>query len=139
MILRRWQSVLGGERGGVALFIAVSATLVLLLGAVLIAAAVDVGVAAARAQNAADAAALAGVGTSPLVGGTGEPCAAARHTAAANGADLERCSAVPGESPAEPLRVEVEVHIATGLPAVRLIVPHVAARAAAAVRPQPHH
>ena len=124
-----------GAAGMVTLF-----AVLLFLGAAIagIAAAGDLGVTAARARSAADAAALAGIATSPLVS-AGDPGAftdppagaAARQVAAANQARL-----VGDDTGGWPLRyrVTVEVEPATGW--VRGLVGPVRAEAVGAVRPR---
>ena len=98
-----------------------------------LAAAGDLSLAAARARTAADAAALAGIGASPLVGvaSARAPAEAARTVARANGARLVR-----EDTGRWPLRygVTVEVEPATGW--VRRIVGPVRAEAVGAARPR---
>ena len=99
------------ERGAVGLTtVAVVLGGTVLAGAVALGAA-DVGLAHARAGTAADAAALAGVGVDPLVGGSGEHCAAATSLAEANGAVLEDCAVTRHAVGAQPVRVAVRVAV----------------------------
>ena len=112
---------------GVALLLSVTGTM--------LAATADLMATAARARAAADAAALAGMATSPLVTpaapAAGESAeSAARRFAAANGAELTR-SDVEGW----PLRYRVMVEAAPSLTWVQRIVGSVPAGATAAVRP----
>lgn len=101
----------------------------------LVVAATDVGVAAARARTAADAAALAGAAALPLAGGDGDLRGAAAALAEANGARLVACCAAPAGrtgAHAGPI-VVVEVGVR---PRLRLLgAMTVPARAAASVRP----
>ena len=116
------------------------AVLLPVMGTVL-AGAADLLVAAARARAAADAAALAGMATSPLVtapaGATGvdagdaSPGAAARRIATANGAEL-----TASDEKGWPLRYRVVVQAAPRMAWVRRIVGSVPATATAAVRPR---
>ncbi len=92
--------------------LAVLSMLVVLTGGLFVLALVtDLGVTAARARTAADAAALAGAGSAPLVGGDGDACAASRRAAEANGATVTRCRALPGAA-----GVEVAVAVAPRSP-----------------------
>lgn len=112
---------------------------VLLLPAVgtMLAGAADLMVTSARARAAADAAALAGMATSPLVtpaAGSIEGESAqsvARRLATANGAKLTR-----SDLRGWPLRYRVAVEAAPSLAWVRRIVGSVSAGATAAVRPR---
>jgi len=125
------------EHGSVALLVLAGGVVLLSTGLLVLSVVTDVGVAAARARTAADAAALAAVGTAPLLGGNGDACAAARRTAEANGAEVLRCmlgEATTGGSPQPAAQVEVEVPPAGSL--ARAVVPAVPARAAAALRPR---
>ena len=89
----------------------------------------DLSAAAARARTAADAAALAGMAASPLVGGAGDPEALARAMAARNGAVLVRL-----DERHWPLRLGVTVR---GTPTSPLLAPFaVRLNAAAGVRPR---
>lgn len=122
-----------GEDGAIAV-VAILA-LVLFTAGVLagLSAAADLSLTAARARTAADAAVLAGMGASPLVGAarTGEPGQVARDVARANGARF-----VAEDTQRWPLgyRVTVEVEPATAW--VRRIVGPVSAQAVGAVRPR---
>lgn len=96
-----------GERGGIALTLGVLLTAVGAVVALLLLAVVDLATTSGRAGTAADAAALAAIGSSPVVGGDGQPCLAAAALATANGARLTRCLA--DAAAGWPLRVEVHV------------------------------
>lgn len=125
------------ESGGVAVFL-VTATFALLgVGLVVLSAVTDLGIAAARARTAADAAALAGAGASSLIGGDGAMCDHARRAAKANDGRLLRCrpaaTAAAGASGGS--AVEVEVAVGPRIPLVRTLVGDVRARAAAGLRP----
>ena len=93
----------------------------------------DLAVTASRARAAADGAALAGAGTSPLVapGATDGPDAVAREVARANGADFLR-----GDAAAWPLRYGVTVQVAPRTAWVRRVVGPLEAQAFAGVRPR---
>jgi secretion/DNA translocation related TadE-like protein len=95
-----------GQRGAVTI-VAVTGALILCLGAL---GAADLGsmlLARARAQSAADAAALAAVTEqAPILGRGTDPEQAARDEAARNGAALVRCDCTVGETMAT---VEVTV------------------------------
>jgi len=119
-----------GERGAVGLLAAVSMLVVLAGGLFVLALVTDLAVTAARARTAADAAALAGAGSAPLLGGDGDVCAAAERAAAANGAVVTRCRALPGAA-----GVEVAVAVAPRSPLLSPLTGPVPARAAAALRP----
>lgn len=94
------------ERGAITI-VAVTGALVLCVGAL---GAADLGAmvfARARAQSAADAAALAAVtAQAPVLQRGTDPEQAARDEAASNGADLVRCDCVVGSTSAT---VEIEV------------------------------
>ena len=114
--------------------VTVLATVALLTaaGAGLVAAG-DLAWTAARARSAADAAALAGMATSPLVTPLPEtsPQEAARTVATANGAAVVR-----SDLRGWPLRYRVTVRVEPALGWVRRALGQVTARAAAGVRPR---
>jgi secretion/DNA translocation related TadE-like protein len=119
------------EDGALSFPLAVAALLVAALAA---AAVLLVGFAAGghgRAQTAADAAALAAVGASPLAGGDGRSCAAAARVAVANGAELIACD---GPDEGWSLEVTVTVRVAPPGPLGALLPP---SRAMAAARLRP--
>jgi hypothetical protein len=111
--------------GWIALTTIVWAGALSLLLCLLLAAVTDVLATQARAQTAADAAALAAVGSSPLIGGDGEPESQARRLSQTNQATLERCSCL------DLLEAEVTVSAAPRLRLVRLALPKVRAQARA--------
>jgi hypothetical protein len=120
------------DNGGIGLLLVMGSFIVLAAGLVLIATVTDLGIAAARARTAADAAALAAMST------TGEDaCTAARAAAEANGALLRRCDTDRHhlvDATAYPaVEVEVDVHPANAL--TRSLAGPVPARAAAALHP----
>ena len=100
-----------------------------------LAAAADLSLAAARARTAADAAALAGMGASPLVAVGTERTAeeAAREVARANNARL-----VEEDTDRWPLRYAVTVEVEPATAWVRRLVGPVQAKAVGAVRPRRH-
>lgn len=100
------------------------------VGIVVLVAATDLSVAAARARSAADAAALAAAAESPLAAGGGDPGGAAVAAAAANGARLDSL-VLDGW----PVHVQVGVSVPYGTPLVQALVSPARARAAAAVHP----
>lgn len=125
------------DRGSIALLVLAGGVTLLAAGLLILSVFTDVGVTAARARTAADAAALAAVATNPLLGGDGDACAAARHTAQANGAEVLHCR-LGGEGPhpnPQPA-VQVEVEVAPAGPLARALVRALPARAAAALRPR---
>jgi hypothetical protein len=122
-----------GERGSVMLLTVVLGSLGLTGAVGLVLVAVDLGVASARARVAADAAALAAVQASPVIGGDGERSAHAAAAAAANGARMSRCA--EGPPPGWPWTVDCEVAVVPQLRAVRALAPPLRARAAAALTP----
>jgi hypothetical protein len=90
----------------------------------------ELATARARAQVAADAAALAAVSAGPLTGGDGNGCREADVAAAANGARLTRCEGPGGSwSPSAEVTVEVSGWGLLGAP--------VTAAAAAILEPAP--
>ena len=99
---------------------------ILLLG---LTAATDLLTARTRAQTAADAAALAAVGTSPLVGGDAQAAAVAGRVAERNSAELVTCDC----GAIDTAEVVVAVPPATS---VRHLVPTVRARARAELQPR---
>ena len=122
-----------GEAGNAGL-VTVLATVALLTaaGAGLVAVG-DLAWTAARARSAADAAALAGMATSPLVTplSSSSPQEAARAVATANAAAVVR-----DDLRHWPLRYRVTVRVEPALGWVRRLVGEVTARAAAGVRPR---
>jgi hypothetical protein len=123
------------QEGAVGLTTVLATTVALTVTGVLLAGAGDLAFTAARARAAADAAALAAMGTSPLVGASRQQPAAApaaaRQVAAANGASVKGL-----DDTGWPLRYRVTVAVQprTGLVA-RLVGP-VDAIAVAGVRPR---
>lgn len=113
----------------VALLVVVLAATVATAGA----AVVDLAVGATRARTAADAAALAAAGTSPLVApdGRANTRAVAAEAAAANGARLTAIGLA-----GQPLRYAVTVEVVPTTSWVRRAVGTLQARAAAGVRPR---
>lgn len=108
------------EAGGIALLTVCGGLVLLLVGALVLSAATEVGLAAARARTAADAAALAGATAG---------CTAAGELAEANGAHLTTCR-VPaaGSAVVEVAAVPPSAH-------VRRLVGELPARAAAILEP----
>ena len=92
-------------------------------------AATDVLTARMRAQTAADAAALAAVGTSPLVGGQAQGTAVARRVAERNSAELVTCDCEAIDT----AEVVVAVTPATSM---QHLIPAVRARARAELQPR---
>ncbi len=125
------------ERGSLAVPVAFVLLAALLLGSFLALAAGSAAAASARAQVAADLAALGGLTASPVVGGDGTLCATARRIAEANGATLtdctERASPESGALPDSGLLVHVETPPA--LPALAALLGPARAEAAAALAP----
>jgi hypothetical protein len=108
-----------------------TATMFVAVGLTAVAAVGDVTLTAARARAAADAAALAAVGTSPLVsGGRSSPRVAAEQTAHANDAEV-----VAVDAQGWPLRYGVTVTVQPALAWVAAITSGQQARSVAAVRP----
>jgi hypothetical protein len=127
-----------GEAGGAGVLTILAGVLVTVVAGALVAAATDVGVSAARARTAADAAALAAIGASPLVGGDNRPVEAAAELAAANGAGLVPGTAGPGGAGVPggwPRRVEVRVGVRPAIPLVRALWPTIVIGAAAEALP----
>lgn len=126
-----------GEHGGAALLAVLGTFILLSAGLLVLSAVTDLGIAAARARTAADAAALAGAGASPLIGGDGDTCDDARRGAEANDGRLLRCrsaaTVAAGASAGSAVEVEVAVEPRNAL--VRRLVGDVRARAAAGLRP----
>lgn len=124
-----------GDREGGAIAIVTVLALVLFTTGVLagLAAAGDVSLAAARARTAADAAALAGAGASPLTAPTpaDDPREQAARVARANGARL-----VAQDLDHWPLRYGVTVEVDPATAWVGRIVRPVRARATGGVRPR---
>jgi hypothetical protein len=93
--------------------------------------ATEVAAVRARAQTAADAAALAAVSAAPFNGGEGDSCAAARNAAAANAARLDRCDG--------PLRggwsLQADVSVSMPVRGLGALGPPVRAHAAAVLEP----
>lgn len=109
------------QRGSAGLLTVLAGGLVACLGFVAVAAATDAGLAAAKARTAADAAALAAVSASPLVGGDGDPRAAARALAEANDAEVVSCCA-PQETADGAERPVVRVRVVVAArPRLRLL------------------
>lgn len=121
-----------GAAGLVTLFAAV---LILVVATAGITAAGDLSVTAARARAAADAAALAGMATSPLVG-FGDVQAA--DDAAGRVAEANRGRLIGTRTSAWPLRYGVTVEMDPLTSWVRRFVGPVRAKAAAGVRPRLH-
>lgn len=122
----RWRA----EDGGVALLTLCGGVVLLMAGLLVLSALADVGVAAARARTAADAAALAAVsGPLPTTGTAG--CDLARQLAEVNGASLATCSQPAAGA------VLVEVGVSPRNPLVRRLVGDLPARAAAVLEPHP--
>lgn len=126
-----------GEQGGVALLAVLGGLVVVAACLIVLSTVTELGVAAARARTAADAAALAGAGAAPLLGGEGDTCDQARRVAEANGARVVRCreAATGAAWAAQGTGVEVEVAVVPTVPLVRAVVGDVRARAAAGLRP----
>jgi hypothetical protein len=118
------------DRGGIAVWLAIALCLWLGGGVIAVTAVTDLGVAVARARGAADAAALAGMASSPLAGGSGSPRPAAAEAAAANAATL-----VATEEDGWPLRYAVTVSVQPRTALVVAVTGPVQAKAVAAVRP----
>jgi hypothetical protein len=118
------------QRGSAALTAVLSGLVVTVLGLSLVTAAVDLWVAAARAQTAADAAALGAMGTSPLTTGGTEPRPVASRLTDANGGRLDRT-----ELTSWPYAVAVEVSVQPASAAVQALKPRVRRRAVAAITP----
>jgi len=88
------------ERGAVSI-VAVTGALILCLGSLAAAALGSMVLARARAQSAADAAALAAVtAEAPILHGGTDPEQAAREEAESNGAELTRCDCAVGATQA---------------------------------------
>ena len=123
------------ERGAAGLTVVLGAVVVLVVGLAGVTAIADLALTSARARVAADAAALAAVGASPLAGaGAGAPAdpqAQARQLAAANDAEL-----VATDDFGWPLRYGVTVAVQPSTAWVRRLVGPVRAGAAAALRPR---
>lgn len=119
----------GAEQGFVGLSYLL-VTLLLFTGAlVALLLVADVAATYARARTAADGAALAGMATSYLTGGDGEPERAAREVAARNGAQLVRI-----EQEGWPLRLDVTVTARPASPLLSGIGHRVTARSSAGLR-----
>jgi murein DD-endopeptidase MepM/ murein hydrolase activator NlpD len=120
------------ERGSAALMLLLAGLLASSTGLVMVTAATDVAASSARARTAAEAAALAAVGTSPLAGGSGDPLTEARRAADANGALLlDCCGAVP-------LEAHAQAGVAPATRLVRAVLPQVRSHARAGLRPPEH-
>lgn len=117
--------------GGAGLLLLAGGCAAVCAGAAVLVLFADVSLARARAQTAADGAALAAVSATTIVGGDGAACAAAEQVAAANGAELEGCRP-PGETGG--LTAQVRVTVAPSAPAAWFLPP-IAADAAAGLRP----
>jgi hypothetical protein len=122
------------DRGGVALLTLVGAMLLAAVGMVVVVAATDLMVAQSRASTAADAAALAAVGASPLAGGDGDgdPQWAAYRLARENGAELDTF-----DDTGWPRHATVAVHVQTRMSLLRTMAPTVRAAARAELVPDP--
>lgn len=125
------------ERGSLAVPVAFMLLGALFAGSFVALAAGSVAAASARAQVAADLAALGGLAVSPLVGGDGSLCPTARRVAEANGATLvdctERASTESGALPGSGLVVRVEA--TPGLATMATLMGPQPAEAAAALAP----
>ena len=123
-----------GDDGAAALTVVLATLLVAALALAGITAVADLGLTAARARAAADAAALGAIGVSPLVSRpasqAADPRAEAERVAAANGAEL-----VAVDSDGWPLRYAVTVTVAPATPWVSRVAGRLRATAAAGVRP----
>lgn len=128
----RTVSSAASDNGGVGLTVVGAGLAFWWVGLVLLGCVVDLGVASARARTAADAAALAAMSTSPLVGGDGQPDGPASALARANGAEI-----VSTDRSQWPLQIAVEVRVAPTVALVRRVVGPVRARAAAIAVPDP--
>ena len=118
------------DGGGIAVWLAIALCLWLGGGVIAVTAVTDLGVAVARARGAADAAALAGMASSPLAGGSGSPQLAAAEAAVANAATL-----IAAEEDGWPLRYAVTVSVRPRTALVVVVTGPVQAKAVAAVRP----
>ncbi len=118
---------LGREDGAAALTTLMASFIGVGLGLVLLLVAIDLGLAWSRARMAADSAALAAVGSSPLAAGNGQPRTAAQELARRNGAQLENL-----DLSGWPVRVKLAVAV-TPARVLNLALPEVSASAAAAV------
>lgn len=114
------------ETGAVGLLTVLGGMLMALVAVVIVGSVADLAVTRHRAATAADAAALAAAGASPLAGGGGNPHAAARELARANGATLDRL-----EDHDWPVRVTVRVTAETRNPLMRAALSPVPAQATA--------
>jgi hypothetical protein len=124
----------GDERGAIGLTTVMAVMGVLTVLLTTLGAAVEVARASIRAQTAADAAALAAMAASPLVGRTAQSgCAEASRLARANGAQLLSCRGPRAGAWLDDAEVEVGVALSGSLS--RRLVPGVTARARAALRP----
>lgn len=135
--LARGHTALADEQGGVALLVVMAAFVLGAAGLVVLGAVNDLAVTAARARTAADAAALAAVGATPLLGGDGDACAAASAAADANHARLVRCQSADGSGTGAVARsgVLVEIAVTPDQQLVRAVAGEIHARAAADLRP----
>jgi hypothetical protein len=120
------------DGGAAGLLTVIGGLVVTVLALAVVLAAAGVGVAAARARTAADAAALAAMGTSPLVsdGSDGLAEREAARVASANGARLINVDAAGW-----PLRVRVTVEVRPLRTLGGLLAPALRAHATAAARP----
>lgn len=125
------------ERGTVALLLVIAQFVLSAAGLVVLAVVTDVAITTAKARTAADAAALAAVGATPLLGGDGDTCAAASDAAAANGARVVRCHemAVPAAPTQAGSGIRVDVTLSPAGAFVRRLTGEVRASAAAGLRP----
>ncbi|MPZ86682.1 MAG: hypothetical protein GEU81_01150 [Nitriliruptorales bacterium] len=133
----RGRTALADEQGAVALLVLMAMFVLSAAGLVVLGAVTDLAVTAARARTAADSAALAAVGATPLLGGDGDTCAAASDAAEANNGRLVRCESAgaPGASGATGSGVLVEVAVAPDRQLVRTLAGDIQAKAAAGLRP----
>lgn len=124
------------EDGAAGLTVILGAVLVVTVGLAGVTTVADLALTSARARTAADAAALAAVGTSPLAAGAAsdDPRAAARRLAAANHAQV-----VDLQAHGWPLRYGVTVAVQPSTPWVRGLVGPLQAGAVAALRPRRPH
>ena len=122
-----------GQEGAAGLTTVLAVWIALAVTGVVLASAGDLAFTAARARAAADAAALAAMATSPLVGPSPleDARATAQRVAAANGATITR-----GDDTGWPLRYRVTVTVQPRTALVSRTVGPVAATAMAGVRPR---
>ncbi|MGH8887138.1 MAG: hypothetical protein ACRDYX_18595 [Egibacteraceae bacterium] len=119
-----------GDGGAVGLLTVIGGLVVAALALAVILTAAGVGVVAARARTAADAAALAAMAASPVFSGGGRPEHEAARVASANGARL-----VEVDVAGWPLRVRVTVEVQPRRELGGMLMPPLRAHATAAARP----